>query len=183
MRDTELVLEQASCPAGPREIQWICGRICKNGLRQTGGAIPLALIWTRLRAASFDGSGERQTWRRIRPPLAASRATACAPNGPVALVGECSTPIGASVTGERVQCVAVSPSLIHCSGRPALIIEANDRAVRPGQRGDEEAYSRKQLLEMMLDLGDRRGRFHEAVCTRSCGSGPAARGSAGHGAG
>ncbi len=38
--------------------------------------------------------------------------------------------------------------------RPALVVEVDDGPVRPGQGGDDEAYSGEQLAEMMLDLGD-----------------------------
>jgi hypothetical protein len=37
---------------------------------------------------------------------------------------------------------------------PALVVEADDGAVGPGQGGDDEAHPRKQLSEVMLDLGD-----------------------------
>ena len=38
--------------------------------------------------------------------------------------------------------------------RPALVVEADDRAIRSGQRGDDEAHPRKEFPEVMLDLGD-----------------------------
>jgi hypothetical protein len=38
--------------------------------------------------------------------------------------------------------------------RPALVVEANDGPVRPGQRGDDEPDPGEQLAEVMLDLGD-----------------------------
>ena len=38
--------------------------------------------------------------------------------------------------------------------RPALVVEMDDRLVRPGQRGDDEAHPGEQLAEVMLDLGD-----------------------------
>jgi hypothetical protein len=37
--------------------------------------------------------------------------------------------------------------------RPALVIEANDRPIRPGQGGHDEADARKEFPEVMLDLG------------------------------
>ena len=54
----------------------------------------------------------------------------------------------------RVQCVASFPSLIHCSAVPALIVEVDDGAVRPGERGDDETHPGEQLPEVVLDLGD-----------------------------
>ena len=39
-------------------------------------------------------------------------------------------------------------------GRPALVVEADDGSVRPGQRGDDEAHPGKQFAEVMLDLGN-----------------------------
>src|SRR5262249_44774881 len=39
-------------------------------------------------------------------------------------------------------------------GRSALVVEADDGSVPPGQGGDDEADPREQLTEMMLDLGD-----------------------------
>jgi hypothetical protein len=36
----------------------------------------------------------------------------------------------------------------------AKVVEADDGAVRPGQGGDEEAHTRKEFPEVMLDLGD-----------------------------
>ena len=39
-------------------------------------------------------------------------------------------------------------------GRPALVVEADDGPVCPGERRDDEAHPRKQLAEMVLDLGD-----------------------------
>jgi len=37
---------------------------------------------------------------------------------------------------------------------PVLVVEADDGAVGPGLRGGYEALPRKQLSEVMLDLGD-----------------------------
>src|SRR2546426_5452950 len=42
--------------------------------------------------------------------------------------------------------------------RRALVMEADDRSVRPGERRDDEAYPGKQFAEMMLDLGDHASR-------------------------
>ena len=42
--------------------------------------------------------------------------------------------------------------------RPASVVEADDGGVGPGQSGDDEAYPRKQLPEVMLDLGDHAAR-------------------------
>ena len=36
----------------------------------------------------------------------------------------------------------------------ALVVEADDSAVGPGQGGNDEAHPRKQLAQVMLDLGD-----------------------------
>src|SRR5438132_5382323 len=66
-------------------------------------------------------------------------------------------------------------------GRPALVIEADDRAIRPGQSRDDEAHPRKQLAEVMFDLGDDPSRSAR-LDTRNSDSGPAARGSVGRGA-
>ena len=38
--------------------------------------------------------------------------------------------------------------------RPALVVEADDGPVGPGQGGHDEADPREQLAEVMLDLGD-----------------------------
>src|SRR2546425_12482595 len=43
-------------------------------------------------------------------------------------------------------------------GRPALVVEVDDGAIRPGQGGDNEAHPRKEFPEMMLDLGDHSSR-------------------------
>src|SRR5262249_25912552 len=39
-------------------------------------------------------------------------------------------------------------------GRPALVVEADDSPIRPGQRGDDEPHPGEQLSEMMFDLRD-----------------------------
>ena len=39
-------------------------------------------------------------------------------------------------------------------GRPALIVETDDVAVRPGQGGHDEAHLREEFPEVVLDLGD-----------------------------
>jgi hypothetical protein len=39
-------------------------------------------------------------------------------------------------------------------GRSALVVEADDGPVRPGQAGDDEADPREEFPEMMLDLRD-----------------------------
>ena len=39
-------------------------------------------------------------------------------------------------------------------GRPALIVEADDGSVRPGQGGHDEAHPREEFPEVVLDLGD-----------------------------
>src|SRR5437899_11610901 len=36
---------------------------------------------------------------------------------------------------------------------PALVVEADDSPVGPGERRDDEAHPRKQLAEVMFDLG------------------------------
>ena len=47
---------------------------------------------------------------------------------------------------------------------PALVVEADDRPIRPGQGGDDEAHPRKEFSEVMLDLAiTRRGRSQEAA--------------------
>ena len=38
--------------------------------------------------------------------------------------------------------------------RPALVVEADDRPVRPGQGGDDETHAGEEFPEVMLDLGD-----------------------------
>ena len=38
--------------------------------------------------------------------------------------------------------------------RPALVVKADDSPIRPGQRGADEALPKKELPEVMLDLGD-----------------------------
>ena len=43
-------------------------------------------------------------------------------------------------------------------GRPALVVEADDRSVRPCERGDDEAHPREEFPEVMLDLGDHASR-------------------------
>ena len=43
-------------------------------------------------------------------------------------------------------------------GRPALVVEADDRSVRPRERGGDEAHPGKQLPEVMPDLGDHSSR-------------------------
>jgi hypothetical protein len=37
---------------------------------------------------------------------------------------------------------------------PALVVEANDGPTGPRECGDDEASPRKQLAEVMFDLGD-----------------------------
>jgi hypothetical protein len=41
---------------------------------------------------------------------------------------------------------------------PALIVETDDGAVGPAERGDDKAHPRKEFPEMMLDLGDQASR-------------------------
>jgi len=43
--------------------------------------------------------------------------------------------------------------------RPALVVEADDGAIRPGQGGDDEAHPGKEFPKMMLDLGDHPSRL------------------------
>src|SRR2546425_10259620 len=62
--------------------------------------------------------------------------------GPEAMAGE-ARPVGGGL--------ALFDPLL---GRPPLVVEADDRAIGPGQGGDDEAHPRKQLPEVMLDLGD-----------------------------
>jgi hypothetical protein len=38
--------------------------------------------------------------------------------------------------------------------RPALVVEADDGPVRPGEHGDDEAHPRKEFPQVVLDLGD-----------------------------
>jgi hypothetical protein len=38
--------------------------------------------------------------------------------------------------------------------RPALIVEADNGPVRPGQGGDDEAHPWEEFAQVMLDLGD-----------------------------
>jgi hypothetical protein len=38
--------------------------------------------------------------------------------------------------------------------RPALIVELDDNAVRPRERGDDKAHSGEELSQVMLDLGN-----------------------------
>jgi hypothetical protein len=47
----------------------------------------------------------------------------------------------------RVHWVAALPSPDALFRRPALFVEVDDRAVRPGQRGDDEPHSVEQLAE------------------------------------
>jgi hypothetical protein len=58
----------------------------------------------------------------------------------------------------RVQWVASLPLLDPLLGRAALVVEADDRAIGPGQGGDDEAHPRKQFAEVMLNLGDHASR-------------------------
>src|SRR3989449_11742631 len=39
-------------------------------------------------------------------------------------------------------------------GRSALVVEADDGAIRAGQGGDDEAHPREEFPKVMLDLGD-----------------------------
>jgi hypothetical protein len=43
-------------------------------------------------------------------------------------------------------------------GRPTMVVEADDRSVRPRERGDDEAHPRNEFPEVMLDLGDHTSR-------------------------
>src|SRR5713226_9118590 len=58
------------------------------------------------------------------------------------------------VTGEPAPVGGFLAFLVPLLGRPALIIEADDGAIRSGQGSDDEAHPRKQLAEVMFDLGD-----------------------------
>ena len=42
--------------------------------------------------------------------------------------------------------------------RPALVVETDDRAIRPRQCGDDEADPGEQLAQMVLDLRDHAAR-------------------------
>jgi hypothetical protein len=70
-------------------------------------------------------------------------------------------------------------------GRPALVVEADDRSVRPRERGGDEAHPGKQLPEVMLDL--RRSLVAVGPMRRpgsgSCGTGRAAGSWVGRGVG
>src|SRR6266851_3543298 len=58
------------------------------------------------------------------------------------------------MTGEARPMGGRFPFLDPLLRRPALVIEADDGPVRPGQGGDDKTHPRKQLAEVMLDLGD-----------------------------
>ncbi len=58
------------------------------------------------------------------------------------------------MTGEARPMGGRFPFLDPLLRRPALVVEANDGPVRPGQGGDDEAHPRKEFSEVMLDLGD-----------------------------
>ena len=59
-----------------------------------------------------------------------------------------------AVTGETRPVGGAFAFLDPLLRRPALVVEADDSPVCPGERRDDEAHPRKQLAEMVLDLGD-----------------------------
>jgi len=66
--------------------------------------------------------------------------------GPEAMAGEAG-PVGGFLA-------LLDPLL----GRPALVVEADDGAIRPSQGGDDEAHPRKEFSEVVLNLGDHASR-------------------------
>ena len=58
------------------------------------------------------------------------------------------------MTGEPGPVSGRFPVLDPLLRRLTLVVDADDGPVRPGQGGDDEAESGKQLAEMVLDLGD-----------------------------
>jgi len=98
--------------------------------------------WRLVRDPALDGDGQNQPTQQIaevvgdhpeeQPDLVGSEA-----------VAREARPMGGFLT-------LLDPLL----GRPTMVVEADDRSVRPGERGDDEAHPRKEFPEVMLDLGD-----------------------------
>ncbi len=59
-----------------------------------------------------------------------------------------------TVAGEAGPVGSLFPFLDPLLRRPALVVEADDGPVRPGQGGDDEAHAGKELPKVMLDFGD-----------------------------
>ncbi len=59
-----------------------------------------------------------------------------------------------AVAGEARPVGGFLPFLDPLLRRPALVVEMDDGAVRPRERGDDEAHPGEELPEVMLDLGD-----------------------------
>jgi hypothetical protein len=59
-----------------------------------------------------------------------------------------------AVAGEARPVGGGFPFLDPLLGPPAVVVEADDGPVRPGQRGDDEAHPREQLAEVMLAFGN-----------------------------
>src|SRR5262249_58304900 len=59
-----------------------------------------------------------------------------------------------SVTGEPGPVSGFLALLDPLLRGPALVVEADDRPVGPGERRDDEVHPRKEFPKVMLDLGD-----------------------------
>jgi len=103
------------------------------------------LLETR-QGPALDGDGQDQPAQQIAEVIGDHPEGQPHLVGPEAMAGE-PGPVGGFLA-------FLDPLL----GRPALVVEADDGAISPGQGGDDEAHPRKEFSEMMLDLGDHASR-------------------------
>src|SRR2546426_10030166 len=94
----------------------------------------------------LDGDGHDQPAQQIAEILGDHSEEQPLLVGPEAVAGE-PGPVGGFLA-------FLDPLL----GRPALVVQADDRSVRPRERGDDEAHPRTEFSEVMLNLGDHASR-------------------------
>jgi hypothetical protein len=95
---------------------------------------------------ALDGDGQDEPTQQIAEVVGDDPEQQADLVGPIPVTGE-PGPVGGFLA-------LLDPLL----GRPALVIEAEDGAIRPGQGGDDEAHPRKEFSEVMLNLGDHSSR-------------------------
>jgi len=117
-------------------------RICR---KETPGQVTFGLEQALLEARQrpvLDGDRQDQPTHQIAQVVGNDPEQQADLVGPEAVAGE-PRPMGGSL--------ALLDPLLR---GPALVVEANDRPVRPREGGDDEAHPRKEFAEVMLDLGD-----------------------------
>jgi len=108
---------------------------------ETPAGLEEPLLETRQRPA-LNRQGDSDPTREVAEVVGDDPEQQSDLGGPEPMAGESSSAGGG---------FALVDPLLH---RPALVAEADDGPVRPGERGDDEADPGEELFQVMLDLGD-----------------------------